>query len=454
MRRKFWLGTLAAALILSLGWGINEYRLAGQYRVASENDNRRAFGDLAGNLDQLETVMAKGQVATSPNQQVMYLSQISDRSDGALRDFAQLPAQQAGLSYIGQFLNQSADFASTLATKVAGGGTISADEQKTLQSLHDRIIPVNQKVQALQTQMETEKLAWTDSAPSLRQRLGLGGPQIAEAAADSSEGPAKSVRSGLDQLDASLQKLPPLTYSGEYSSRVVQKPLGLPSGQVTRAQAQTKARDFLIKVGYAGSSPAFSKETKGDFPGYSFTYKDAYMEISRLGGVVTYYRDQRDLNERKLSMADAAKKVQGSLKALGWNLALTSSEDNGAYANFEAVAEQNGVRLYPDKVRIMVALDNGQLIGLDATPYYAFHHTRNLPDALPMAQVARKLRTGFKVQESRLVLIPQTGNKEVLAFEFRGRYQGEDYLIYLNATNGNEEKIQRIIKTPRGEYLQ
>ena len=109
---------------------------------------------------------------------------------------------------------------------MAGGGTISADEQKTLQSLHDRIIPVNQKVQALQTQMETEKLAWTDSAPSLRQRLGLGGPQITEAAADSSEGPAKSVRSGLDQLDASLQKLPPLTYSGEYSSRVVQKPLG------------------------------------------------------------------------------------------------------------------------------------------------------------------------------------------------------------------------------------
>jgi spore germination protein len=454
MHRKIWVGTLAAALLISLGWGINEYRLAGDYRLASENNSRRAFNDFASHLDQLETDMAKGDVANSPNQQILYLSQVSSKSEGALKDFAQIPAEQAGLSYIGQFLTQSGDFARTLAQKVAGGSSITAEDQKTLQEIHNRLVPVNQKVQTIMTRMDTEKLVWTDPAPSIKERLGFGGPQIAEAAADGSEAPSKSVRSGLDQLDVSLQKLPPFSYAGEFSTRVVQKPQGLPSGEVSQAQAQSSARSFLDKVGYANATPDFAGETKGVLGGYSWKYKDVYLEVSRQGGVVTLYRDQRSIDPRTLSLDDAAAKAKSDLKTLGWNLVITSSEDFGSYVEFDAVAEQDGVRLYPDKVRLMVALDNGKLIGLDSAPYYAFHHIRTFPAKITMDQAVRKLRTNFRIQESRLAVIVKSGNQEIYAYEFRGRYQDEDYLIYLNAQNGSEEKIQRIIKTPRGEYLQ
>ena len=54
------------------------------------------------------------------------------------------------------------------------------------------------------------------------------------------------------------------------------------------------------------------------------------------------------------------------------------------------------------------------------------------------------MRADFQVKESRLALIPKTGNQEVLSYEFRGNYLGEDYLLYLNAINGNEEKILRL----------
>ncbi|MDQ7092999.1 germination protein YpeB [Desulfosporosinus sp. PR] len=454
MHRKFWVGTLAVALLVSLGWGLNEYRLAGEYRLASENNNRRALTDFASHLDQLETDMAKGNVANSPNQQVFYLSQVSSKSDGALKDFAQIPAEQAGLSYIGQFLTQSGDFARTLAQKVASGGTISADDEKNLQEIHDRLVPVNEKVQTIMTRMDTENLAWTDPAPSLWKRLGLGGPQIAEASADGSEAASKSVRSGLDQLDVSLQKLPPFSYTGEFSARVVEKPLGLPAGQVSRAQAQSTAQSFLNKVGYTNVKPDFAGESKGDLGGYSWQYKDAYLEVSRQGGVVTFYQNQRPIDPRTLSLDDAAKKAQAALQTLGWKLAITSNEDFGSYVKFEAVAEQDGVRLYPDKVRLAIAMDNGQLISLDATPYYAFHHARTFPAKIAMDQAARKLRPNFKVLESRLAVIAKPGNQEVYAYEFLGRYLDEEYLLYLNAQTGNEEKIQRVIKTPRGEYLQ
>ncbi|HWQ41104.1 MAG TPA: PepSY1/2 domain-containing protein [Desulfosporosinus sp.] len=454
MNRKFWIGTLAAAFLISLGWGFNEYRLAGDYRLVAENNNHRALSDFASHLDQLETDMAKGEVVSNSNQKILYLSQISSKSDAALKDFAQIPADQAGLSYVGQFLTQSGDFARTLAQQIASGGTISAEEEKTLRDIHERLVPVNQKVQDIMTRMDTENLVWTDPAPTLRQRLGFGGAQIAEAAADGSEAPAKSVRSGLDQLDASLQKLPPFSYTGEYATRVVPKPLGLPPGKVTRDQAQAVARDFLNKVGYPNATLKFTGESQAALGGYMWKYKEADLEVSRQGGVITLYRDQRSIEPKTLSIEEASNKAKQALQTLGWQLVLTSSEDFGSYVQFDAVVEKDGVRIYSDKVRLMIALDNGQLIGLDAAPYYSFHHSRTFPAKITLEQAVRKLRPNFQVIEGRLVVIAKSGNQEVYSYEFRGRYQGEEYLLYLNASTGAEEKIQRIIKTPRGEYLQ
>jgi len=454
MHRKFWIGTLTAALLISLGWGFNEYRLAGDYRLASENNNRRALTDFASHLDQLETDMAKGGVASNPTQKILYLSQISSKSDAALKDFAQIPAEQTGLSYLGQFLTQTGDFSRTLTQQIAGGGKVTTEEEKTLQDMHESLMPVNQKVQDLIVRMDTENLVWTDPAPTMRQRLGFGGPQIAEAAADGSEAPSKSVRSGLDQLDASLQKLPPFSYTGEYATRVVAKPLGLPTGNVTKDQAQSTARDFLNKVGYPNIIPEFAGDSQGELGGYTWKHKEAYLEVSHQGGVVTYYRDQRSIEPRTLTQEEAASKAKLIMQSLGWQLVLTSSEDFGAYVQLDFVAEKEGVTIYPDKVRVMIALDNGQLVGFDAVPYYAFHHSRTFPAKISMDLAVRKLRPNFKLSEKRLAVIAKTGNQEVYSYEFRGQYQGEEYLIYLNASTGVEEKIQRILKTPRGEFLQ
>jgi len=454
MHRKLWIGALTAAFLISLGWGFNEYRLAGDYRLVAENNNHRALIDFASHLDQMETDMVKGDVASNPTQKILYLSQVSSKSDAALKDFAQFPAEQNGLSYIGQFLAQTGDFFRTLTLRIAGGGKVSEEEEKTLRDMHERLMPVNQKVQNLIVRMDTENLVWTDPTPTIWQRLGFGGTQIAEAAADGSEAPSKSVRSGLNQLDASLQKLPPFSYTGEYATRVVPKPLGLPTGNVTRDQAQVTARNFLSKVGYTNVTPEFAGESQGALGGYTWKYKEAYLEVSHQGGVVTFYRDQRSIEPRTMSQEEAASKAKMIMQSLGWQMVLTSNEDFGAYVQFDFVAEKEGVRIYPDKVRLMIALDNGQLVGFDAAPYYAFHHTRTLPAKISMDQAVRKLRPDFQVSESRLAVIAKSGNQEVYCYEFRGRYQGEEYLLYLNASTGAEEKIQRILKTPRGEFLQ
>jgi len=191
-------------------------------------------------------------------------------------------------------------------------------------------------------------------------------------------------------------------------------------------------------------------------PGFQWQMQDSYLEVTKRGGLVRIYRNQRPLGLRTIGLTDAKVKGIAALQALGWrDLTLTAAEDFGSYVQLEAVSETKGVRVYPDKVRLTVAMDNGQLIGLDATDYYAFHHTRDLPPPrLTLEDARRRVRPDVRLGENRLAVIPKTGGQEVLCYEFRGTRQGEDYLIYISALNGSEEQIKRVINTPRGEYLQ
>ncbi|SHN68807.1 PepSY1/2 domain-containing protein [Desulfitobacterium chlororespirans] len=454
MRRNVWIGILGTALILSLAWGFTEYRQAEQLEKVSTNQYQRSLRDFASHLDQLETDLAKGRVAAASSQRVLYLSQAGSISESAVKDLAQLPAEESGLSYISEFLNRTGDLTRSLAYQISVGHTPTAEDDKNLTDVHERLLAVNQKVQDLVQRVDTEGLAWLDNQSLWNRMVGFWQTGTAEAAAESADGPASSVRSGLDQLNASLQKLPPFSYVGEYESRSVKEPLGLPRDEVDKETALKAAKDFLSKVGYPESNPEFSGVSQGALGVYIFKQNDLFMTVSKRGGKVLIYRDQREFNERTMSAEQAREKVAQTLKALEWNLVLTSTEDFGGYLQLEYVWEESGTRYYPDKLRITVALDNGQIIGYDSTPYYAYHQKRNFTKKLTMEQARAKLRQGFQIKETRTAVIPVMGNKEVMAYEFRGVYKDEEYLVYINAETGIEERIQRIIKTPRGEYLQ
>lgn len=454
MNRKFWYGLLGIALILSLGWGFNEYRQAVNLRLTAENQNQRAFRDLASHMDQLETDLSKGQVASTANQKVLYLSQAGSNSEAAMKDLAQLPAEDSGLSYVGQFLNQVGDFSRNAAHKVAIGSSLTSEEEKTLADVHDRLLTANRQVQDLLVRVDTENLAWSNKPATMLQKLGFGKTQIAEAAAEGQDVQASSVRSGLDQLNASLQKLPPFSYTGEFATRSVTEPLGLPTQEVNKDKSLEAAKDFLNKIGSPGVNLEFAGVSSGPMGGYLWRQGDISLTVSKRGGVVTDYWNQRSLQERTLTVEQAKSKALSTLTNLGWKLVPTSIEDYGGYIRLEVVDEKDKVRYYPDKIRLTVALDNGQITAYDATPYWAYHYQRKFSAKISADEAKKKLRGGYQIKETRLAVIPVLGNREVLAYEFRGTYQGEEYLVYINAESGLEEKIQRIIKTPRGEYLQ
>lgn len=455
MNRRFWFRALAVTLTLSLLWGISEYRKAEELKIVTENHYSRSFADLVSQVDGLETNIAKSRAAGTPTQQVFYLSQSWQQSEAAVKNLSQLPANDFGLSYVDQFLNQVGEYTRILTQQVAKGGVVKSENEATLADMHERLIVVNRSIQELNVTLNTENISWVDrTAPGI---WGTGSESVPVSAEGEEGQPAKpgSVRSGLEQLDASLQKLPPFSYAGQTDTHSVPEPLGLPDKTIDEAQAKTVATDFLENLGYKSPNVGLVRTSGGPFGGYIWGYESLVLDVSKEGGVVTLFIDERPLEQSNLTIEQAAGKAMDTLKRMGWNLVQTSVEDYGGYIHLEAVNQEKGLRIYPDKIRLTVALDNGRITGYDSTAFWLFNHDRDLGvGRMSIEEAAGSLHPDMNVLSSRLTVISQPGWEEAFCYEFRGSMNGEEFLVYINAIDGSEEIILRIIRTPRGEYFQ
>jgi hypothetical protein len=68
-----------------------------------------------------------------------------------------------------------------------------------------------------------------------------------------------------------------------------------------------------------------------------------------------------------------------------------------------------------------------------------------------MEEARKRLSHRLHVVQQRLTLIPLEDLTEALAYEFRGKLGDTDFLIYINALTGDEEKIMQVIPSGGGE---
>ena len=64
------------------------------------------------------------------------------------------------------------------------------------------------------------------------------------------------------------------------------------------------------------------------------------------------------------------------------------------------------------------------------------------------------INKNVEITSERLALIPTEWSSEVLTYEFKGKVDDTDFLVYINAETGREENILVIIDTPNGILTQ
>ena len=118
--------------------------------------------------------------------------------------------------------------------------------------------------------------------------------------------------------------------------------------------------------------------------------------------------------------------------------------------------EENDVIIYPDLIKVKVALDNGEILGIEMTGYLNNHEKRNIDKSnIISAEEAMKLSNeNLKIKETRLAIIPTEFETEVFCWELKGTVENRDFLLYVNAKTGKVEDILVIIKTEGGTLTQ
>lgn len=447
--------SIAAVLAIALigtgtyGYMVNNER--NQYRTYLQNQYQRSFRDMVSDVENLKILLDKAEVTGNHIQSSTLMNQIWKNGYSAAESLSQIPISQGVLEKTHKFLNQVADFSLSISKQNAADKMMNEEQQKLLTKLNSMAGGLVNELRKMQASINAGKINFGEITQKGRFYL--------------KKAPGNTLDSEFGNLEKGFAEYPAMIYDGPFSDNVIEgKPKGLEQQKdINMDTAHEKAKKFIDgqKVGRIvevssgkGRINTFGLEA---IPKDGDRSKSIFIDITKKGGHVLWMLDPRVIEEKKLTDEQAIEKAKKFLKEQGFgNLTNTYhyKNDNTITVTFVAV-EGDGVLVYPDQMKVKIALDNGDIVGFDAYPYLMSHHERKIPKpSITEAQAREKVNKKIEINRVKLAIIPLPGDKEQLCYEFKGTYNGNDYFVYINAENGNEENILRIIKEENGILTQ
>ena len=163
----------------------------------------------------------------------------------------------------------------------------------------------------------------------------------------------------------------------------------------------------------------------------------------------------RQINSEIISQEEALKKAKEFLEQKGFNnMQETYYLKQEGVMTVNCAYTQDGVIAYPDLIKVKVALDNGEIMGIETTGYLNNHTQRNVSNVKISGEEAKKnLNKNLQIETQRLAIIPTEWQTEILCYEFKGKVDDKEFLVYINAENGREEDILIITNTGEGTVV-
>ncbi len=447
--RKWWIVIPAlAGLLLVAGlayWGYGAAQDRKQLLTYLNNRNQRAFYEMTGHVKNMEVMLSKGIVSNSPRQRMIIFADIWQQAYAAQTNLSRIPVTGPSMTRTSKFLTQTGDFAWSLAKKYARGQATGKEDLDKLNRLHTEAGYLSAELLNIERSAADGRLTWGElKSASDRRMRNQPSPTLV----------------GLEKLDKNMQEFPTLIYDGPFSDHMLtRKPQGLTGSQINASQAAGIARSFAE----AGSSTKYkvvkTENVNGTIPAFRvhMTPRNAATpavtaDISKKGGHVLFMLNTRPVNRavipRTRTISVAGRFLAGrGIKDMQPTYVI--EKHNTGIVIFEY--KQNGVIVYPDLMKVKVALDNGDVVGFEGAGFVMNHHARKIPKPkVTEKQALAAVNPQLKVKSKRLAVIPLDGLKEVLAYEFRGDINGDTFIVYVNALTGEEERILKVIDTNSG----
>lgn len=437
-KNKFWIVTTAIAIIIAVILGYNLFNQKKSYAITKENDNNMAFYQVVGYVQNVKTYLAKSMISKSAEHGAEILTHVWREANLALSYLGMLPIESQELENTEKFLNQVSEYSYALSRKNIDGSGLTNDDINKIKELYNYSNDLSNTLNEMAEELNDGTLKWADLMNNTESS------DIAEV-------------STFDVIEENFHEYTGLIYDGAFSEHITSSDKkGLTGDEIDEENAKKKAEDFIGKDKI--------KETKsngyvenGSIPVYRFEMithdnKTIGISISKKGGHVVFLNYNRNVNEEKITEQDAVQKGKEYLSDKGFkNMQETYYMKDNGFITVNYAYKQNDVVIYSDLIKVKIALDNGEVIGLETTGYLNCHYNRNIPINRISIEDARKhLSDKVQIANEGLAMIPTEWKTEKFCYEFKGKIEDVDFIAYINAENGEEEDILIVTNTPNG----
>ncbi len=444
LRDRKMLTLVISMMIIIITLGIYAYKKERSYRQLAENGYNNAFYQLIEYVNNTEKLLAKATISYSPEHGAETLTSIWRESTLAQSYLARLPIKTEQLENTQKFLNQVGDYCYATSKKAIAGTKLTQEELDSITTLHKYSVDLENTLNQLETDLYSGNIKWGEL-----EKKGSG--------AISQEGDNLS-QSSFSNIEEDLHQYTGLIYDGAYSEHLTNSDrIGLTGDDKTEEECMEIAKKFIgeDKISEITSN---GESDNANIKCYSFNAKidennKCWITVSKKGGHVVSMDCNREVTQENIKLEEAVQIGKEFLENREYkNMKETyyMNQNNVLTVNYAYMQED--VIMYPDLIKVKIALDNGEVLGIESTGYLNSHKDiRELKDKKISKEEAVKLiNPKLEIKYTGLAIIPTQWKSEIECWEIKGRAEDNDFIVYINVETGKEEDILMIIDTPNG----
>ena len=437
-KNKIWTIITILALIIAIMLGYLFINQKNAYAITKENEYNMAFYEVVEYVQNVKTYLAKAMISKSAEHGAEMLTHVWREANLAQAYLGMLPIESQELENTEKYLNQVSEFSYSFSRKNIEGESLTEDDINKIKELYNYSNDLSNTLNEMADELNNGILTWKDLMRNTE------GSEISEV-------------STFDVVEENFHEYTGLIYDGAFSEHITDvEKKGLTGDEINEETAKQKAEEFIGKDKISNTQNNGFVEN-GDIPVYRFevTTKDNQkigISISKKGGHVVYLNSNRDVVEQKIDEQEAISKGKEYLTSKGFsNMQETYYMKQDGFVIVNYAYRQDNVIIYADLMKVKIALDNGEIIGLETTGYLNNHYVRQIPTPKISIESARNnLSAKSQIISQGLAIIPTEWKTEKFCYEFKGKIENVDFIAYINAKTGEEEDILIVTNTENG----
>ncbi len=433
-RWSAWLFPLTTLLLVAVVvWGYQLLHEKNSILIKAENQYQRAFHELNEHVEQLHNELSKAGIVQREAAQRKSMANVWRLANLAQNDISQLPLQLMPFHETQQLLHRISAFSYRASLRDLGEQPLSKDERKLLVTLQQRAGEMSRELRTVQAAVMKKQLRWMD---------------VEVALATEDKQMDHTIIDGFRLVNEKVSEYEELNWGPSLAGKKLNSDTLAVRGKPLHRTQMTARAASLIKGAKATDVRLKRVDGRGV---YHFVIKgkdengDIALQLSKFNGEPIYFMNARPLAQPTLNDEQAVAAAQSFFRKHGMPpLEVVSYDKYGGVATITFVENRNNVLLYTNKLVVRVALDNGELVGLQSELVYARVQPERWQATLTVEEAEAELDGAFQVLSRRLALLDNERNQTVLCYQFEGTLGEHEYRVFLNAADGSEEQIEML----------